>query len=352
MTQEHEKAQALPESVIASTSGEVSKIDKSPEMILARSLIRRNWFESWERVSKTIAGVKISFPGLLAVKTARYDDALPQEIWDEYDACGEVMDPKTVPQAWKDFLKEADKLRLEKGANISLDPIQGLSLLSHTSERYKLLGISKFEINEHGVTDYTNVSQMRVALDKAIADPQMRQELIDFIAVLVPDIGQAGMNMKVVAKILASQDLGFNKGILLDLGCGLGERTLEWRKITGMETIGLERVYKDKWYDPIWHNPNNEGVKFIQADFTENIPLAKDSVDSVIMECVTPYVLEDKLASGILEITRVLKPDTGFLFVGPQNTSFRQDRWRMFKKEKDPKTEKYGLIEHSFAVTS
>jgi ubiquinone/menaquinone biosynthesis C-methylase UbiE len=343
MSQPHESGQ---QQTLVDKAIQERPIPWSNELILAQSLISNTTSLSYANADRSIGGIPVTFPAQTKIDTANFNDYFPQHVLRIYRICNSIMDPKTMPQAWLSFLKEADQKRKEKGSNISLDLISSAFILSLTSERYKLLQLPDFELSKDAFIDPNDERKVREAINGVIEDTKLRQELKDIASTLVPDIASEDMDMNVVVEVLKQQGINPGDSVLLDLGCGVGKRTLQWQQATGIQTIGLDRGYKEQWYAPVWNGQKNEDVEFIKADFAENIPLPSNSIDAVVMENVTQHILEDSLAACITGVIRVLKPNTGLIFVGPQETNLVQEQWRMFKKELDPKTKGYHLIEY------
>ncbi len=294
-----------------------------------------------------IEGVRTTFPFQTEVEEASWNDYIPSEVMETYDVCSRIMNPETMPQAWKDLLKEADQMRIERGSDMPLDIINGIFFLSLESKRYKKLGLPQFELDGELGPKFSNEAQIREAITGAVKDRKLRGDLRDELAIQIPDVGLSDLDMQAVNKVIKNLGVEENNGILLDLGCGMGNRTAKWHEATGVKTIGLDRAYREKWYGPIWNDGQNENIRFMRADFIQGIPLADDAIDVVVMEDVVAYILEDKLAVAIGEVTRILKPDRGLFFVGPQETDDKNRRWRMFRKELSDQSGKHRLSEYS-----
>jgi hypothetical protein len=341
MTRYKDVPQAVPDSVIK-TEGQA----QSPELALAQSLISKDTSLGLGNADRFVGDMRITFPYQEEIDNASYNDYFPEHIWRIYHACKSIMNTETMPQDWIRFLEDADRERQEKGSNIPLDLISSVFVLSLSSKRYKLLQAPDFELSKGEFIGFTDESRVREVISGVIADPQLRQELIGVAATLIPEISTVDMDMGIVVEVLRHHGINSIRNVLLDLGCGIGKRTLQWHKATGITTIGLDRGYKEKWYAPVWHGQQNTGVEFKKADFAKNIPLPSDSVDAVIMENVIQHVLEGSLAAGIRGMIRVLRPNTGLFFVGPQEINSDQRQWRMFRKEHNPTTGRHCLVEY------
>ncbi|MDP3941519.1 MAG: methyltransferase domain-containing protein [bacterium] len=290
-----------------------------------------------------VDGVKTTFPyhELLAG-----DMPSPDFILENFTTCWNLMQPNKIPVPWVTFLKEVDQEKLKKGTDYPIDLIHGVFFLSHQEPRYEELGILPFEMDEFYGPDFRNADEITERINRVLADDELRAKLKKSLAIATPGLGQSYLDMEIVKQVLEGQNV--SSGVLVELGCGQGSRTAEWQESTSLTTIGIDRLYRETWYTKYWvdgpqENPN---MHFIRGDITEGIPLKAESVDVVVMEDVVQYIAEDKLSGALQDITRVLKPETGLLFVGPEQTE-NTEPWRVFRKEHTSAEKNYSLVEYS-----
>lgn len=101
--------------------------------------------------------------------------------------------------------------------------------------------------------------------------------------------------------------------VILDLGCGRGEETIEAAKLTGPEGLAIGLDLTEAMIIQAIANATNERLKnaaFIQGDI-ENLPFKENIFDGVISNCVINHA-EDK-NRVYREINRVLKPGGRFV---------------------------------------
>lgn len=223
---------------------------------------------------------------------------------------------------WEEFLKEAQKLRDQSGTVGSISLLQGLYMFSKSNKTLQgsLNGKEFIELEDEGMLEVLN----------RVLEPDLRPDFLREISYLVGDRSINWLNKDIIVDLL--RDKGLNKGILLDLGCGVGEQINEWRTKSGLTVIGLDRQYHTPWYDEVWHQRIPE-LGFVQADFRVGIPLQDNSVTATVMEYVVNHIDQRSLALGLQETKRVLRED-GILVVGPQDTyKPATPHWRIFEKK-------------------
>ena len=98
---------------------------------------------------------------------------------------------------------------------------------------------------------------------------------------------------------------------LIDVGCGAGALTRALAE-RGAEVLGVEP-------DPIQAEKNRAAEPMTGLSFTEGVAqelsAADASVDGVFFKYSLHHVPADALDTALAEAARVLKPDTGFLYV-------------------------------------
>lgn len=98
---------------------------------------------------------------------------------------------------------------------------------------------------------------------------------------------------------------------VVDVGCGNG-RIARWLAERGAETLGVEP-------DPIQAEKNRAaspvpGLSFVEAP-GQALPIDDCSIDGVFFSYSLHHVPEEHMDGALAEAARVLKPETGFLFV-------------------------------------
>jgi len=158
------------------------------------------------------------------------------------------------------------------------------------------------------------------------------------------DLGPAD-EMDVIDKLVPVAGLN-----VLDVGCGNG-RIARQLAARGAITIGVEP-------DPIQAEKNRAavpvaGLTFIEAP-GQALPIADNSVDGVFFSFSFHHIPREHMDAAIAEAVRVLKPETGFLYVlEPMLSGSMEDVYRPFHDETQVRTEAYIALgrsaEHCFA---
>lgn len=108
-------------------------------------------------------------------------------------------------------------------------------------------------------------------------------------------------------------------GMILDLGCGFGGRTVAYQRITGGRLVGLEIDARMAGpalrFARLMSETINESVASFAAGVGEALPFANDSFDSVLCYDVLEHVQDPE--KTLAEVYRVLKPGGSFLTVFP-----------------------------------
>ena len=131
---------------------------------------------------------------------------------------------------------------------------------------------------------------------------------------------------------------------VLDVGCGNGRiaRQLAER---GAVTIGVEP-------DPIQAERNRNAVPVAGLTFVEApgqaLPIADNSMDGVFFSFSFHHIPREHMDEAIAEAVRVLKPETGFLYVlEPMLTGSIEDVYRPFHDETKVRTQAYNALGRS-----
>jgi len=154
------------------------------------------------------------------------------------------------------------------------------------------------------------------------------------------DLGEAN-EMDVIDKLVPV--VGLN---VLDVGCGNGRiaRQLAER---GAETIGVEP-------DPVQAEKNRaaplvSGLTFIEAP-GQSLPFDDHSMDGVFFSFSFHHVPRRHMDAALEEAARVLKPETGFLYVlEPMLEGSMEDVYRPFHDETEVRKEAYEALNRSAA---
>lgn len=109
-------------------------------------------------------------------------------------------------------------------------------------------------------------------------------------------------------------DLNVKKGeVILDLGCGRGEETIEAAKQAGPEGLAIGLDLTESMVIQAIANATKEKIKnaaFTQGDI-ENLPFKEEIFDGVISNCVINHARDKNKVYR--EIHRVLKPNGRFV---------------------------------------
>jgi ubiquinone/menaquinone biosynthesis C-methylase UbiE len=110
------------------------------------------------------------------------------------------------------------------------------------------------------------------------------------------------------------QELNIKRGdVILDLGCGRGEETIEAAKLAGPEGMAIGLDLTEAMIIQAIANATNEKMKnaaFTQGDI-ENLPFKESIFDGITSNCVINHAKDKNRAYR--EIHRVLKPGGRFV---------------------------------------
>jgi len=154
------------------------------------------------------------------------------------------------------------------------------------------------------------------------------------------DLGEAG-DLDVIDQLVTIDGLK-----LLDVGCGDGRvaRNLVER---GAIVQGIEP-------DPIQAQLNREAAALAKLTFIEagaqSLPLDDNTIDGVFFTKSLHHVPGPLMNDALREAIRVLKPETGFLYVlEPLLTGTQEDIYRPFHDETEVRTLAYQALARSAA---
>lgn len=118
-----------------------------------------------------------------------------------------------------------------------------------------------------------------------------------------------------------------NSGVFVDVGCGKG-RIVKIAEHLDYETYGI-----DLREDPFWTNCDK--AKFFVGHFIEHLPFEDASVDIVTIISMIDYLDDAQLKNLFEEVSRVLDPKHGHLFLYTLNSKCKNlsAERRHFKKE-------------------
>jgi SAM-dependent methyltransferase len=277
-----------------------------------------------------VEGVKVTHPYQF-VEQASQGDYFPTEIMDGYKVGKELTD--NMPSHWIEVVKEADVLKQQKGADFPVNLLHGVLRVSNNSEKAKELGVV-YPKNKDGWPSFDKAKVVE-AVDAVIANPDLRKELLQQLAVQVPD--ESGSDQaEHLPVIFLLEKLGIKSGVMLDIGSGLGNIVNQWAREVKLHVVASERQFDAAHYPRFWKNRPN--LSFMNADATQ-LPVKDSSVKVAMMENVVQHMTEDSLVKALPEVMRVLQPE-GLLFVGP-STVDDWNNWIVLRKERNEETSEY-----------
>lgn len=283
-----------------------------------------------------IEGVKIRFPYCELEYSNDRDYYQSQTVWDSKRSLYNLF-KNNLPLEWIPFIKEVGKERALAGNDTPMDLVTGVGfILEENSEYVKGAGIKPYTKDINDDYDYTNIPDLVNTINSVITDKYLRNLLIKSLTIQIFDQGGNWDSNNTINKIF--EDLAHQGKTVLDIGVGTGRKTFKRFKETGAKTIAIERQYHPLQYGEYWSNSNPK-MQFIRSDAAESIPLANESVDFALMECVVPHITQEALENMLTETARILKVG-GILIVGPEEEDWEDEeycaesRWRYFKKSK------------------
>lgn len=285
-----------------------------------------------------IDGLKLTFPYKETVESSpistwQYAPPLPKAVVKTYEAMAELF--THLPPHWIDYLKKIDPVRNQKGCDhpISLVDAAFFTVMNNP-QRVKEINLPTFSVNTEGEPDFSDKELVTRVIDGILNDPVLKEKMTAILIVIIPDVSSGILRYEPVVTFLKKRSF---QGKVLDLGCGMGERTVEWQNQLS-QVIGIDRQLYPEFYLP-WLDQES-GAQFILADFAEGCPFLDNSIGATILESVTHHITRKCLQRALMETVRVLKPG-GFLFVGPQvedyniETKKGDGHWRCFVKTQD-----------------
>lgn len=321
----------------------------SKEMSLSRSIKKQadNYLESigFGNSELVVRGVKIDFP-YSEVACASYDSYVPAGVFKSYEEMSELFNPERIPPKWINFIKEVDKERRNNGCDGPIDLGSGLYFLTEESALARKSGLPKLGRLDEGGIDFQDGKKIEKMINQVLDDPKLRSEYKAILCCLMPDVSHGWLDEDSIGKVL--QKLGVKKGILLDLGCGTGEKTEIWSEKLGILTVGVERQYHEHWYGPYWRDGirKKNNLAFVRGDFKRGLPIKDECADAAIFQFVAQHITEESMECGLQEASRVLK-NGGLLFVGPQ-CSQGHSGWRIFRKESQNGKDESSFKEYKY----
>lgn len=284
----------------------------------------------------SIDGIPYSFP-YSEVEYASWDEYIPEKVYESYEVLREIFDPENMPESWIKLIKEVGMERKIKGTEYPVNLVYGLNFFAKENPAGKSLLFKEFKRTFGNDPDFSDPSIFVNDMNKVLSDPVMREEFKKSLSILIADISNGYLPKTEVKKILRKE--GIEKGIVLDVGCGIGGETSEWAAELDHTVLGLDRQYHPTWYNKHWKKETCDlpNLEFLRADFNEGLPFADNSIEAVIFQYVAQHVTTEAMENGLKEARRVLKSG-GLVFIGPQ-VQEKYCSWRCFKKEKGEFTE-------------
>ncbi len=128
---------------------------------------------------------------------------------------------------------------------------------------------------------------------------------------------------------------------VLDIGCGDG-RITRHLAMRGANALGIEP-------DPVQAEKNRRAQSIPGLRFTEapgqNLPIADTTIDGVFFSFSFHHVPQEYMDEALNEAARVLKPETGFLYIlEPMMLGSLEDVYRPFHDETEVRTQAYKAL--------
>ncbi len=133
---------------------------------------------------------------------------------------------------------------------------------------------------------------------------------------------------------------------VVDVGCGGGRFTRPLAE-HGAEAIGIDP-------DPVQAAKNREaepvaGLSFVEA-YGQDLPLDDHSVDGVFFSYSLHHVASEDMEGALAEAARVVRPETGFLYVlEPMLSGSMEAVYRPFHDETEVRTLAYDAVQRHAA---
>lgn len=279
-----------------------------------------------------VGGVPVTFP-YQDVEQVPFNEQIPTGICASYLAMKDLHDPETMPAEWIKFIQKAGAVRERKGCNHPVNLIYAVHfVLEDFPVAAREENLFAFKALPEGSPDLSDGERVRDVVSSVLASPRLSALLVETLKSLIPDMPSgAFLNQDKAVEVI--RDEGIQDGVLLNIGCGLGENTGEWGEKTGLKPVGFDRQYHPKWYKENWRD-NKLGAQFARVDIAEALPMPNGSADVVVYENVVPHQTVESVAKTLDNVSRVLRDD-GLLVIGPQtdDVSWENGGWTFLKKE-------------------
>lgn len=282
-----------------------------------------------------VGGVPVTFPYQNVEQLPPYEP-MPPGVIQSYLAMRELHEPGAMPPEWVTFIQDIGAMRAGRECNYPVDLVHAAYfVIEDHPDVAREAGIPPFAtLPEHdgGGPDFRDGVKVREVIDAMLGSPRLHELLARTLECLLPDLSSGAFLDRERATTVILE-LGIPNGTLVDIGCGMGDNTVQWREQTGLNTIGIDRQFHRRWYEPYWRT-NQSGAEFTQADIAESLPMATQSVDVVVYENVVPHQTERGVAQTLEQVQRVLRDD-GLLAIGPQHDEESDEHggWMFLRKE-------------------
>lgn len=273
-----------------------------------------------------VVGTPLSYP-YIDVKYASWDDFIPQEVYKTYTVLHQLFEEEPLPHNCLSFVETLQEPRVICGNNYPLDLVTGIFfLVNDHPEICANLGLKQFLHTPDGVLNVTSIEEVAEKINFVLENPTLRNILYSCLINQIPDRSLQWVGRDEVVKVY--QDLQNLKGLVVDLGCGTGENTLEWTKILGARVTGFDRQYHRGYYR-FWHQFDDNN--FVRSDIMHGIPLASESVKLALLDSVAPHITIGGLAQILTEAQRILVTG-GYLVSAPHQYQEKSGYWRFITK--------------------
>lgn len=282
-----------------------------------------------------VGGVPVTFPYQDIEQVPSYEP-IPLGVCQSYLAMRELHEPGTIAPEWVAFIQHIGVTRAQRGCNYPVDLVHAAYfVLEDYPDVAQQAGVLPFETlpeHEGGGPDLSDGTKIREVINAMLESPRLHGLLSRTLEYLIPDLSSGAFVDREKATTVI-RDAGIRSGTLVDIGCGMGDNTVQWKEQTGLRTIGIDRQFHPRWYGPYWRD-HQSGAQFARADIAEALPVAEQSVDVVVYENVVPHQTEESVARTLEHVHRVLRDD-GLLAIGPQHDEESDENggWMFVRKE-------------------
>lgn len=305
----------------------------STERTIAASLIEKSIDYHTTKHGFNVLGHIVVHP-YTYVHYLPYDEPVFENQIAGLKAMDHLFSPENLPSSWADFITEAGKLREHYNSRSQIDLIFLVYHLIQNNLLANIYHLPRFSMH-NGELNLSDEQEVKAIVNNILENPFLKQKLLELSTIYCPTCSGMDLMIEDISELLTAR--GFTSGYLLDLGCGLGEKTPSWAE-TGLRVIGIDRQYYPDFF-PLWHRQypdymgisNSQNITYVRSDFIEGLPFQDNSITVAVMYFVAHHITETGLEKGLKEVKKVLI-NQGLLLVCPQEEQWT--KWRVFEKVK------------------